>query len=269
MRQRLQALNALNRADSVLTATERDEAQALVNYFDRHGTPNDQLLAHYLLGRCYADMREAPMALHCYQEAITRADTLSPDCDYTELMAVYGQMADLYHLQNLPMDEIDASEKYQHYALLTNDTLKFIRNIQLMVKPYYLLGDTEKVLEVMDTAQKLYLKYGYKKEAAGVYATPIFIMTQRGQLTEARRMIHEFEHKSGLFDGNGNICKGREAYYYTRGLFCLAVNELDSARNIYAPFTTSAIRSRGLPWASSGVPPQKKCRLHFKVLPTL
>jgi hypothetical protein len=54
MRQRLQALNAMNRADSVLTATERDEAQALADYFDSHGTPNDQLLAHYLLGRCYA-----------------------------------------------------------------------------------------------------------------------------------------------------------------------------------------------------------------------
>ena len=59
MRQRLEALNALNRADSVLTATERDEAQALADYFDSHGTPNDQMLAHYLLGRCYADMREA------------------------------------------------------------------------------------------------------------------------------------------------------------------------------------------------------------------
>ena len=70
MRQRLEALNELNRADSVLTATERDEAQTLTDYFDSHGTPNDQMLAHYLLGRCYADMHEAPMALHCYQEAI-------------------------------------------------------------------------------------------------------------------------------------------------------------------------------------------------------
>jgi len=59
MRQRLDALNALNRSDSVLTITERDEAQTLTDYFDSHGTPNDQLLAHYLLGRCYADMREA------------------------------------------------------------------------------------------------------------------------------------------------------------------------------------------------------------------
>lgn len=60
MRERLQALNALNRADSVLTARERDEALSLVDFFDRHGTANEQMLAHYLLGRCYADMHEAP-----------------------------------------------------------------------------------------------------------------------------------------------------------------------------------------------------------------
>ena len=45
MRGRLSALNALNRADSVLTATNRDEAQSLVDFFDRHGTANEQMLA--------------------------------------------------------------------------------------------------------------------------------------------------------------------------------------------------------------------------------
>jgi len=101
MRQGLQALNELNRADSVLTATERDEAQALVDYFDSHGTPNDQLLAHYLLGRCYADMHEAPMALHCYQEAISRADTTANDCDFAQLSRVYGQSATIFYQQGL------------------------------------------------------------------------------------------------------------------------------------------------------------------------
>ena len=82
MRQRLDALNELNRADSVLTVKECNEAQTLADYFDSHGTPNDQMLAHYLLGRCYADMHEALMALHCYQEAISRADTTAQDCDF-------------------------------------------------------------------------------------------------------------------------------------------------------------------------------------------
>ena len=44
MRQRLQTLNELNRADSVLTAADRDEAQTLASFFDAHGTSNEQML---------------------------------------------------------------------------------------------------------------------------------------------------------------------------------------------------------------------------------
>ena len=123
MRQRLEALNALNRADSVLTATERDEAQALADYFDSHGTPNDQLLAHYLLGRCYADMHEAPMALHCYQEAISRADTLSPDCDFAQLSRVYGQSATIFYQQGLYRNQLEYEDLASSYAWRENDTL--------------------------------------------------------------------------------------------------------------------------------------------------
>ena len=33
------------------------------------GTPNEQLRAHYILGRTYADMGEAPHAVECFQES--------------------------------------------------------------------------------------------------------------------------------------------------------------------------------------------------------
>ena len=101
MRGRLQALNELNRADSLLTATDCDEAQELTEWFDSHGTSNEQMLAHYLLGRCYADMHEAPMALHCYQEAINRADATAADCDFAQLSRVYGQSATIFYQQGL------------------------------------------------------------------------------------------------------------------------------------------------------------------------
>ena len=35
----------------------------VVSYYDRHGSPNDRMLSHYLLGSIYRDMNEAPMAL--------------------------------------------------------------------------------------------------------------------------------------------------------------------------------------------------------------
>jgi len=116
MRQRLDALNERNRADSVLTATERDEAQTLTDYFDSHGTPNDQLLAHYLLGRCYADMHEAPMALHCYQEAISRANTTSADCNLSCLSRVNGQAAAIFYQQSLHQQQLQHLQQAERYA---------------------------------------------------------------------------------------------------------------------------------------------------------
>ena len=44
MQQELAALQTLNQADSVLT--DDSLAQALADWFDRHGTPNEQMEAH-------------------------------------------------------------------------------------------------------------------------------------------------------------------------------------------------------------------------------
>ena len=38
-------------------------ALEVASYYDRHGTPNERMAAHYLLGCAYRDMGEAPMAL--------------------------------------------------------------------------------------------------------------------------------------------------------------------------------------------------------------
>ena len=73
MRQQLAHLQALNQADSLLT--DDSLAQALAFYFDAHGTPNEQMEAHYLLGRTHADRGEAPAAIAAYHDAIDRADS--------------------------------------------------------------------------------------------------------------------------------------------------------------------------------------------------
>ena len=169
MRQRLEALNALNRADSVLTATERDEAQALADYFDSHGTPNDQMLAHYLLGRCYADMREAPMALHCYQEAITRADTLSPDCDFAQLSRVYGQSATIFYQQGLYRNQLEYLGLSVKYGWLAKDTLNALLSYAHKTYAFerLLLEDTSFI--VLEDAIRQLKTYNYNKVAAGLF----------------------------------------------------------------------------------------------------
>ena len=76
MRAGLDSINIRNRNDQPFTA---QDVEPYVRFFDDHGTPNDQLLAHYLLGRAYYEHGEAPMALQCYHEALDCADT-TPCC---------------------------------------------------------------------------------------------------------------------------------------------------------------------------------------------
>ena len=57
MRSGLDSINQRNRSDQPFTV---DDVQPYVTFFDRHGTANDRLLAHYLLGRAYYDAGEAP-----------------------------------------------------------------------------------------------------------------------------------------------------------------------------------------------------------------
>ena len=100
----LAELERQNVADSLMTNDSL--AKALVAYFDDHGTRNERLRAHYILGRTYADLGEAPAALDAYLDAAACADTTAADCDWGKLSRIYGQMADVYYNQNLLEDYI-------------------------------------------------------------------------------------------------------------------------------------------------------------------
>ena len=108
MRCRLYRLSAENKLDTVFRSA--DEAKHLVAYFDRKGTPNEQMLAYYLLARAYADMGESPAALEHFKLATEKADTTSKDCDYRQLSRIYGQMATLFDFQFLLDEELEAAD---------------------------------------------------------------------------------------------------------------------------------------------------------------
>ena len=229
MRQRLVALNELNRADSVLTVKERDEAQTLTDYFDSHGTPNDQLLAHYLLGRCYADMHEAPMALHCYQEAISCADTLSPDCDFAQLSRVYGQSANIFYQQGLYRNQLEYTDMSIWYGWQVKDTLNALRSYAMKAAGYDQLQMKDSAILIYEDAIKQMKSFKYNNVASGFAFAVALLLTEEGNIGKATNYYNDYEHHSGFFDSVGNIETGREIYYYWKGLYCLKKNQFDSA----------------------------------------
>jgi hypothetical protein len=201
----------------------------VVTYFDANGTPNEQMLAYYLLGRFYTNTGEAPQALQTYYDAIDKADTLDSKCDYGTLAAIYGQMATIFHQQDLPNDEINAVRHYIKYIeKLGNETESIVARSQL-IRPYYLLGEKDTVLQIIQNTYQRLTELGEIKRAAGLLLPSIYIYIERNEQQKAKQMIDVAEKESGLFDNQGNIARGREHYYVTKGFYELAVNRLDSA----------------------------------------
>lgn len=126
--QRLQLaeLERMNRADSLMTNDSL--ASDLARWFDRHGTRNEQLRAHYILGRTHADRGELPQALDAYNDAADRADTTAQDCDYKTLSRVYAQKADIFYSQNLLDENLKCLELSTAYAQKGNDTIVAINS---------------------------------------------------------------------------------------------------------------------------------------------
>ena len=151
--QQLNDLQAQNQADTVFRSDSLQKI--LVDHFNHHGTANEQMLANYLLGRAYADMGESPKALQAYHDAAEYADTLN-DCDYSLLMRVHAQTADLFfrqYLPNLSLQEIDLACAC---ALKSNDSLSYALCKEQKVRAYYQLGENDSILMVSNDVHSIY-----------------------------------------------------------------------------------------------------------------
>ena len=153
--------------------------QEVVDYYDRHGDANERMKAYYLMGCIYRDRHEAPMALQWYLDAVEQADTLAADCDYLTLMKVYGQMADIYHSQLMPSEEIEAYRHFSKCAEMMDSTYYAIRGIEFQLGAYQLLSDTAMILALTDSVHNLYQKAGMPQAAASVYPPAIHIYLAR------------------------------------------------------------------------------------------
>lgn len=226
MRKGLDSINTLNRNDQPFTSAG---VQPYVDYFDDHGTSNEQVLAHYLLGRAYHEHGEAPMALKCYQEATELADTTAADCDYKQLSRVYGQMADIFYHQGLYRQELEFDKQSVRYAWLGKDTLAALMNYEQESFAYKRLGLNDSAIYIIEDVAHQYEKYGYPSDAAIALGTNAWYLLDKGEYMKARSYMDQYESKSGLFDSLGNIAPGREIYYKSKGLYYLNTNALDSA----------------------------------------
>ena len=201
----------------------------VVRYYDRHGSSNERMRSHYLLGCAYRDMGEAPMALKCYQDAVEQADTTSKECNYSLMSKVYGQMGNLFYQQDLANHQIDMVHHAVKFSLLAGDTLTAMFHYEQLCGAYEDQGRNDSALFVADSLITWFYKHQMIRDAAITQGRAAVILVKEGQFEKARDYMTEYEQHSGLFDDDGNIAKGREVYYYFKGMLYLKENRHDSA----------------------------------------
>ena len=230
MRSGLDSINQRNRNDQPFTVAD---VQPYADFFDRHGTSNDRLLAHYLLGRAYYEAGEAPMALQCYQQAIECADTTAKDCDFAQLCRVYAQMAEVFYYQNLYQEQLHYEKLSVKHAWQAKDTLAALMNYEQESFAYKKLGFPDSAIIVIEDVARRYHEYGYPRNAAISLGTIVRTLVERGDYKKAKEYMEVYESESGYFSPDGAIMSGREIYYYVKGLYYLHNNMLDSAEYWY------------------------------------
>ena len=237
---RLEQLSVWDRQDTVFTARHTTEAQQLAEWFDCYGTPREQVLAYYILGRTFADRGEDPYALDCYQTAISHADTTVHECDYHTLYNVYSQMGWVFHRQLLLTNEIEARRMAIHYAQLHNDTLNTIHERRLTAGVMIMLDKKDSAEVILKDVLRQYREYGFIQQELKSSTILMSLYAQNpAKLPELRTLMERFEAGSDLFDQNHELQSRQRIYYRYKGRYFEMSGQLDSAeyyyRKVYHP----------------------------------
>ncbi len=226
MRSGLDSINQCNRNSLPFTI---EDVQPYVRFFDKHGTANDKMLAHYLLGRAYHENGDSPMALECYQHAIESADTADTHCDFSQLSRVYAQKAAIFFYQDLYRQQIEHLKQSVRYAWMAHDTLAALMSYEQEALSYERIGKSDSSIYIIEDVAAKFEEYGHSSDAAISLGLAVGMLMDKGDYQKAKRYMDLYESKSGYFDSQKNIETGREIYYKEKGMYYLNTNRLDSA----------------------------------------
>lgn len=232
MAQIIHEADSLNRNDIAMT---NDSLLLMAcRYYDRHGTPNEQMRAHYLLGCVYRDRGEAPRAIDSYKDAIAKADTTASDCDYHVLGCVYSQMGDTYHKQLLFSYEIEARRQAQYYALLAGDTVYAIWGDVLLAGSYIQQGMTDSAEYLLqESIRRFHLHHNIQDAVQASEVLMYIYAEQPEQSHNLKRLIDEHAAYSQYYDKQHELLTEKRQLYYYKGKYYEYTGLLDSAEYCY------------------------------------
>ena len=224
-------VKAKNKAYILLDEKDEKTMRRAAEYYDEHGNRNERMMAYYLLGCVYRDLRDMPMAFDVFKKAEAAADTTSEECDFSLLAKINGELGDVFMKQVMFDNTITQNLKAKELALKGMDSVTAAKceALILMAKlkknndyEYTIrnVGDVyERILQLKDTAT-----------ASECLIMGVEANMKLGRWDDAKVHLRIYETKSGKIDGGFHALKGFEQYYYYKGLCMLNDGKTDSAK---------------------------------------
>ena len=227
--------------------------QEVAEYYDRHGNPNEQVRAHYLLGCAYRDLGEAPHALDCYHTAVSRADTTANDCDFRTLSLIHSQTAALLGEQMLPRQQLEELNLQYANAIHAKDTLCALNALGQMANVYNMLDMPDSSIFISNKLSDIYCSHGLIKKMALTKGGIILSCINKNNFEEAKKCIDTYKLYAVVYDKEGRIENGREAFYGIEGRYYIGVQQYDSAEYFFRKELESTIDLNNHEYAYRGL----------------
>lgn len=224
MRYHLLYAKAMNKA--YIDFTTDSVMKEVAEYYDNHGTDEDRLMANYLLGCVYRDMKDSPNALHYLDKATECANENKGS--YLMLCRIFNQKAYLLHKQVLVKEECKALDKAAYYAMLAGDTINAILTMNQKAAAFSQINNVDSAIFYNNSAINRFMELGKEKIAAQISGNCIRYYIKKEQYDKAKELINTFERFSGYVNNN-EVTPGHESYYYIKGIYYVNVNKPDSA----------------------------------------
>ena len=199
-----------------------DTITMLCRYFERHGSPAEQMEAQYYLGRVSREIKNYPQAVEGFLRAIAIGES-GAEVDRLLLRNCYSQMSGLYRLQYINKDALEMAEK----GLLLSQDMGIADPIDYMdvgTSALY-VGDTTTAGKYYDEAFEKIRAEGSGQRYRGVMGELLIRFSRAGRREEA-------DYCLACLD---SLPARRRPHNYLYGLasYCKQFVSADSAAQVY------------------------------------
>ena len=206
---------------------------SLVDYYERHGNANEQMMANYMAGCAYRDLEDALSALKYLNLAVDAVDESDEDCDLNTLMRVYSQMGGLYQRVAAFENERIADSHAERLAWQICDTLSALRLMWAQACCLYDSRNQSQAIMILDSIDMFTRKNGMREQTKILYPMRIDYHLDIKDVKGADSLLREYEYKMGIRPDSPDEEIYDIAHFYRKGRYDLLIQSPNSAIQMF------------------------------------